>query len=204
MSDPIDDELDQPGEGDASGNTPPVQPATPDLEALVRGVIEQELGSKFDARIAGLQSVMDRNMAKLARDLRKSGLSPEEQQEALAQEESQETTKALRLAELIKRRKQAPEAVDFFIEMMEQEDLDGQLAYIQQQMKPVKPEAKQDIAPPVSGGAPANAPVPDVDKNNPASKRSIAFESGDDMNDEMADALLDSVGPGQFKRLVGG
>lgn len=199
------DELDQPVDEQPSASEKPA-PATPDLEAIVRKVIEDSIGESLNKRISGLQSTMDKRLVKAIEEMKRANLSPEEQQAAVDQMESQDVTRALQVAELIKRRKQFPDAVDFMLESMDQDDLDSQLSFIQERFgaKAAAQVAKAlDSAKPEDGGAPTDAPVPDVDKNNPASKRNPALESGEDMNDELADEVLNRVGRGQWSRFFG-
>ena len=193
----------QPVEGeeeDASG-TPPVTPQQPDLEALVRKALGESLKTELDSRFSGLQSLQDKRLAQLAKELRASSMTPAEQEEVLEQERSQETEKALRIAELIKRRKTAPEAVDFLLESMEKADLDEQVAFIQSVLK-----ASSQAAPaaPVKGDeSDEENQMPESNKNNAPSNRNEQLESGEDMNEELADAILNQVGKGQFGRFFG-
>lgn len=198
-----DDDLDQPVEGDDPSAQAPVTPEAPDLEAIVRAVIEKTVPEALNSRISGLQSSMDKRFSTLAKELKNAGLSEDDQQQILAEEQNKETQRAVQLAELIKRRKQFPEAVEFMIDNMDRSDLDDQLSFIQQTLKPSQAASPAPAAP-SSGSAPNDAPVPDVDKNNPASSRSPVLESGEEMNEELADAILSQVsGRGQLSRLLG-
>jgi hypothetical protein len=187
-------------EEDASG-TPPVTTQQPDLEALVRKALQETLKPELDSRFSGLQSIQDKRLAQLAKDLRASSMTPAEQEEVLEQERSQETEKALRIAELIKRRKTAPEAVDFLLESMEKADLDEQVAFIQSVLK----SSSQAVpaAPSKGDESDDENEIPQSNKNNPPSNRNPQLESGEDMNEELADAILDQVGKGQFSRFFG-
>lgn len=191
-------------EDDASGETPPVQSQQPDLEALVRKALETTLGPELDSRFSGLQSLQDKRLAKLAKELRATSLTPSEQEEVLEQETAKETDKALRIAELIKRRKTAPEAVDFLLETMEADDLDEQLALIQTRLKAQSAPATPSPAAPKGDEDDEEGEIPESNKNNPPSRRSEALESGDEMNDELADQILSQVqGRGQLGRFFG-
>lgn len=193
-----DNELNQSEtEDDDTSGKPPVTPQSPDLEALVRSVLGDTLKTELDSRFSGLQSIQDKRLDKLARDLRASNLTQDQQDAILEQEQERDTAKALQIAELIKRRKTAPEAVDFLLESMEKDDLDDQIAFIQNQLKPKAPAP----AAPVKGDeSDDEGEIPESNKNNPPSRRSEALESGEDMNDELADSILDQVGKGQFGR----
>lgn len=184
---------------DTSGQ-PPVAPQSPDLEALVRSVLGDTLKTELDSRFSGLQSIQDRRLDKLARDLRKSNLTQDQQDAILEQEQERDTAKALQIAELIKRRKSAPEAVDFLLESMEKDDLDDQIAFIQGTLKP---KAPAPAAPAPGTESDDEGEIPESNKNNQASQRNAALESGEDMNEELADQILDQVGKGQFGRFFG-
>lgn len=202
-----DDDLDQPVDDESASDTP-AQSQTPDLEALIRSVLGDTLKGELDSRFSGLQSMQDKRLAKLAQELRSSGMSQEEQEDAMEQEQAQETAKALQIAELIKRRKKTPEAVDFMLESMDKSDLDEQLDYIQSVLgsKAAASVAKAvaDAVPSSDGetGDQHDAPVPDSDKNNPRSSRSSDPTEGEGMNMELADTILDKVGRGQFGRFL--
>lgn len=203
MEDELDN-LDQPEDGDSASNTP--AKTEPDLEALVRSVLGDTIKSELDSRFSGLQSMQDKRLAQLAKELKASSLTEEQQESLIEQEQAQDTAKALQIAELIKRRKTAPEAVDFLLESMDKSDLDEQLSYIQSVLGT---KARQSVesavenASPKGGEAAGTADVPDQDKNNPRSSRSISMESDDEMNEELADSVLNQVGRGQFGRFFG-
>lgn len=197
----LDTELNQSDdEGDTSG-TPPVSPQSPDLEALVRSVLGDTLKSELDSRFSGLQSLQDKRLAQLAKELKASNLTQDQQDAILEQEQEKDTAKALQIAELIKRRKTAPEAVDFLLESMEKDDLDDQIAFIQSTLK-----TRQSPAPasPATGDeSDDEGEIPQTNKTNPPSRRSEALESDEGMNEELADQILDQVGKGQFSRFFG-
>ena len=196
------DELNQSEEteADASVEAPVVQ--TPDLEALVRDALEKTLKGELDTRFSGLQSIQDKRLRQIAKELKESNLTPGEQEAILEQEQEQDTAKALQIAELIKRRKTAPEAVDFLLESMDKADLDDQLEFIQSVLKGNAAPPAQP-SPATGDEAEEEGQIPETNKTNPASQRSAALESGEEMNDELADAILDQVGRGGFKRLLG-
>lgn len=200
MSD-LDDTQSAEEENDASDTPSPVQSQQPDLEALVRKALQETLKPELDSRFSGLQSLQDKRLSQLAKELRSSSMTPAEQEEVLEQERSQETEKALRVAELIKRRKVAPEAVDFLLESMEKADLDEQVAFIQSVLKASSQPAP--AAPTKGDESDEENPIPESNKNNPPSRRNGALESGEDMNEELADAILENVGKGQFSRFFG-
>lgn len=191
-------------EDDASEDNSPVKSQSPDLEAIVRNVLEGTLKNELDSRFSGLQSLQDKRLAQLARELKASNLTQDQQDAIMEQEQEKETEKALRIAELIKRRKAAPEAVDFLIESMEKADLDEQVEYIQSVLKarpapnPVPAASKQEDEDEGEGE------IPESNKNNAPSNRSVQLESGEEMNDELADAVLSQVqGRGQLSRFFG-
>lgn len=203
MADP-QDVLEQPSDSEDTSEESPVEQNSPDLEALIRSVLGSTLKSEFDLRFSGLQSSQDKRFAALAKELKSSSLTEEEQEDYLEREQAQETAKALQIAELIKRRKTTPEAVDFLLESMDKPDLDEQLSFIQSVLGS---KAAGQIAAAVAsattpdkgdGAAPTDNPIPDSDKNNPVSQRSNAPEG--DMDMELADAVLDQVGRGQISR----
>lgn len=192
------DELNQSEESeDSPAETPEIK--TPDLEALVRDALEKTLKGELDTRFSGLQSIQDKRLAQIAKELRASNLTAGEQEAILEQEQEQDTAKALQIAELIKRRKTAPEAVDFLLESMDKADLDDQLEFIQSVLSArAAPPAQPS---PTSGDeSEEEGQIPETNKTNPASQRSAALESGEEMNDELADAILSGVGKGQFSR----
>jgi hypothetical protein len=191
-------------EDDASESDSPVQPQSPDLEAIVRSVLGDTLKSELDSRFSGLQSIQDKRLAQLARELRASNLTQDQQEAIMEQEQEKETEKALRIAELIKRRKAAPEAVDFLIESMEKADLDEQVEYIQSVLN--ARTATQTPVPAAPKGAEDEdeGEIPESTKNNPPSNRNVALESGEEMTEELADAVLSQVqGRGQLSRFFG-
>jgi hypothetical protein len=193
----VTDELNQSEETEETpAETPVVQ--TPDLEALVRDALEKTLKGELDTRFSGLQSIQDKRLRQIAKELKESNLTQGEQDAILEQEQEQDSQKALQIAELIKRRKTAPEAVEFLLESMDKADLDDQIEFIQSVLKPSqKPETP---APTLSADSDEEGEIPETNKTNPASQRNAALESGDEMNDELADAVLDQVGKGQFSR----
>lgn len=184
---------------DTSGNTP-VSPQSPDLEALVRSVLGDTLKSELDSRFSGLQSIQDKRLEKLAKELKSSNLTQDQQEAILEQEQEKETSKALQIAELIKRRKTAPEAVDFLLESMEKDDLDDQIAFIQSTLKSSSAPTSAPAAPSEGAEDDDEGQIPESNKNNPPSRRSSALESEEEMNEELADSILDQVGKGQLSR----
>lgn len=197
-------ELNQSDEEGTSGE-PPATPQSPDLEAIVRSVLESSLKTELDSRFSGLQSLQDKRLAQLARELKSSNLTQDQQDEIMEQEQEKETAKALRIAELIKRRKAAPEAVDFLIESMEKADLDEQVEYIQSVLKARTAPSPVPAAPEGDTEDEGEGEIPESTRTNPPSSRSSQLESGEEMNDELADAVLSQVqGRGALGRFFGG
>lgn len=197
----LDTELNQSDEEvDTSGNTP-VTPQSPDLEALVRSVLGDTLKSELDSRFSGLQSIQDKRLTQLAKELKASNLTQDQQDAILEQEQEKETSKALQIAELIKRRKSAPEAVDFLLESMEKDDLDDQIAFIQSTLRASTSTKTSVPASPTTGDEDDDeGQIPESTKNNPPSRRSALESDEDGMNEELADQILDQVGKGQLSR----
>ena len=186
-----ENELNQ-SESDGGTSEQPAGGDTQDLEKAVREI----LTGLLDTRFSGFQSMIDRKLGTLRQELQTVGLTQEQQEELLEKEQTSSQERALQIAELIKRRKAAPEAVDFFIEVMDKPSVDDQIEFIQSVLGPKAAKQVTDAiqsATPESGGA-TSPEVPDVDKNNPAAPRKnepVGLSEG--MTEELADKILDQI-----------
>lgn len=194
-------ELDQPGDApDASVQTPVAQAQTPDLDAIV-----QRFAEMTDKRFQGFQSMIDRKFGEVSRNfetkLKTVGLSPEEREQLESDSADEEIQRIRQENTLLKLRKDKPDAVDFFMEVMSAESLEDQLAIIESKLGA---QAAAQVAESVAEATEKPAATPEVDRNNPPRSKELGLPSalaGAEMTDELAETILKSGSKGILHRL---
>lgn len=164
--------------------------------------LKAAMSQEFDNRFQGFQSLLDRRTSELRKeldDLKTADLTPEEQEQERTRAQSERVARLERENEILRMRKDYPEEVDLLTEFFEKSSLQDQLALLSAFRK-----AKAD-AEPVPDGADAQ-PTP-VDKNSNPRKGDLTLSdiSGNAMNDQLADKVLESAGneKGLLRRLTG-
>lgn len=190
MTEPID----QSGSGTGTSDQPSGEAQTPDIEALVSSAVTKALGG-LDDRFAGFQSLIDKKISPLSQQMSqlKTALSPEEQEQLDADGEKAELAELRRRNALLELRKDHPKEVDFFMQVMDAETLDDQIAVIAKFLGPAVAAQVEEAAEEA-----ADKTVPEVDRNSPArSKPASALLAGhSEMTDEIAEAILKTGGKG--------
>lgn len=195
-------DLDQSGNvSDPSAEAPVVTTQAPDLDAIVQRIV-----GETDKRFQGFQSMMDRKLGDVTRQfeskLKTVGLSQEEREQLDSETEAQETQRLKQEIALLRLRKDKPDAVDFFMEVMGAESLEDQLAVIEQKLGA---KAAAQVADQVANAPDGTPQAPEIDRNSPSRTKSAgmssALEGGADMTDELAQTILESGSKGILSRL---
>lgn len=194
-----DQTTDQSGNDDGASDQPAETSQAPDLEAIVTRVAAA-LDGKLDKRFQGFQSVIDKKIGTLQRELQAASLSPEEREQFDAQTTEAETDALRRQVALFELAEQFPKAAPLMRQIMSADSLDAQLALIEQSFGAgAAAQAAQAAASAEAPASPAETVVPEVDRNNPSRtvEQGLASAlSADEMTDAAADAILGSLGKG--------
>lgn len=191
-------DFDQSDETTGASDTPPASAGT-DIEAILTRALSAQ-AEETDKRFKGFQSLVDRKLDGLSRSmadqLKAAGLSPEQQEQLEEATTAKELEELRRYKAMQERRKEHPEAVDFFQEVMSLDSFEDQLAFIESRLgKAVAQEVEDAVEDAQSEAAEAVAPV---NANRPARAAkpmgvAAALGSGE-MSDEAADAILAAAG----------
>lgn len=179
------------------GTTASGQPggdATPDLASIVQKAVTAAL-AQTDERFSGFQSLIDKKFERLSKEFKTARLSPEEQAQLAEEGEEDDVEQMKRELELHRMRDKYPRGVARLLALSSSESLEDQLAFAEALEDP-KVAAQVEEA--VADAAGDNAPVPEVDPNNPSrplkSGAQSATASGKVDSDEVADAILAQYG----------
>ena len=189
----MDDDLDQSGTDSGASN----QPATltkADIEAIVTAALHSQ-SETTDKRFRGFQALVDKKFGEFSAgiDALKTGLSPDGLEQYDEDSAKRQIEALQQQVQMLSQRKEHPDAVDFFQEVMAADTFEDQIALIEARL------ASQQQAQPEPSAEPTGtqtSPVPAVDANNPARGKKMGIESAaaqaqtGDMTDEVADAIL--------------
>lgn len=197
-------ELDQSGTTpEASAEAPSGEAQTPDLDAIV-----SRIAAESDKRFQGFQSMIDRKLGDVSRQfdakLKTVGLSQEEREQLEAETEAQEIQRLRQENTLLQLRKDKPDAVDFFMEVMGADSLENQLAIIEEHLGKKAAAQVEQAVNEANEAASGSTETPEIDRNNPARSKGASLAGalqGQDMTDEMAEAILASGSKGILSRL---
>lgn len=206
MAETTEDLLDTSTGGE--GSNAPAPSVTPDLQEVLKSLLRDQLAEQY----SGLQSAQDKAIARLEKKIatmQAAGLTAEQQAEVEDAERQREETRIRQQADLLRFRKKFPKAVDLWLELMDAEDTEAQLALIEGLYG--KQVAAQVVQAAEGAQAPEaqTTPVPAVDRNNPAAGPRDATASdalsGAELTDDSVDALLKEYGTekGIFARIRG-
>lgn len=158
---------------------------------------EESLLTKLNDRFNGIQGLIDKKVAPIAKELaelKTANLSPEEQEQLETRREQEEVEQLRRENALLKLRRQYPDEVDFLEQFFGAKSLEDQIALMstfrQQKAEAEVPEEETE-----------DEPTP-VDGNNPKRRTKAALNDGGAMTAERADAILASADqPGMLRKV---
>lgn len=189
---------DQSSAGTGASDQPAGNAQGLDLEQIVSKVVAA-VTAQTDTRMQGFQSLIDRKFSTLERQFKTAGLSPEEQEQLAEQDKDSRIAELERELALAQSRDRFPKGADLLSKLRGAESLEDQLALIEAafQAGQISEGQAAQAAQAAANSAGGETPVPEVDRNSPAREipqgvRS-AIDSGE-MNDEMADAILNALG----------
>ena len=162
---------------------PPPAQITPEIQALVAAEAQRIV----DARIPGLQSVYEKQIASLRRELKKAQADPDGYVSNDNSELEAQLAQARREADALRAGRQYPNAFPLYEALMAASNVEEQLEMLEG-WKGIVPPATQVTAPAPQAPAPA---VPPVDRNIPLEPFSGA---GGQMTRELAEGILDRIG----------
>lgn len=170
------------GTEQASAAQPPAL-TTPEIQALVAAEAQRIV----DARIPGLQSVYEKQIASLRRELKKAQADPDGYVSSDNSELEAQLAQARREADALRAGRSYPNAFPLYEALMSASNVEEQLEILEGWKSTAPP------APQVTAQAPqAPAPVaPPVDRNTPLEPPSGA---GGQMTRELAEGILARVG----------
>lgn len=191
---------DQPSGGTGASS----QPSGTDnagLEAIVQKAVTAALAG-VDSRFSGFQSLMDKKLATLSRQLKTSDGSDDPEGQLDDESESELETLKRELA-LYQFAEQYPNEVKLFKAVMGQGSLEEQLQAIRSFTATAEGAATPASDEPAGDGE-ADEPAPEVDGNNPARPK-ISLKGAID-SEEKADLILGQFAgrKGALHRLMGG
>lgn len=173
------------------GGTPAEAPA-PLTTTEIQAMIAAEAQRIVDQRIPGLQSVYEKQIASLKKDLRKAQDDPDGFSSSNNSELVAELAQARREADALRAARQFPDAFPIYEALMADQAVEAQLELLQGLMTGRAPQPQSQPAPSVPAEAP-EAPTPPVDPNRPMTA-GPTFTGGIDMNKGLADRIIDSIG----------
>lgn len=197
-------ELDQSGAAtEASADAPSGTAQMPDLDAIV-----SRIAAESDKRFQGFQSMIDRKLGDVTRQfdakLKTVGLSQEEREQLEAETEAQEIQRLRQENTLLQLRKDKPDAVDFFMEVMSAESLENQLAIIEEHLGKKAAAQVEQAVNEANEADNSSTETPEIDRNNPARQKGTSLAGalqGQEMTDELAETILKSGSKGILHRL---
>lgn len=181
-------DVDQSGAGTGASSQPSGNATGADLEAIVQKAVTAALAG-VDARFSGFQSLMDKKLATLTRQLKTPGDSgdPEGQPDDEEVSELEELRRTVALYEFAEK---YPKEVALFKSVMGKGSLEEQLQAISAFTAAMTPPAA-DSNPDADGSEGGDEPAPEVDGNNPARPKLTLTGAID--SDEKADLILAST-----------
>lgn len=173
------EEVTSPAEASAEETPPAASPDDP-LAAL-----RAEMTAEFDKRIAGFQTVINKQTEEL-RELKDASLSDEEREQLVKSESEEYTDKLERELAMAKFVARYPDVAPVYQQLLDAETPDEQAAILKSLAQPKAPEV------------PATAPA-DVDPNNPAPTFGTItgrLADGTPISGDTAWEMLRKMGPG--------
>ena len=161
--------------------TPPVSLTVEEIRAMVT--------AETDARIPGIQSAYEKQLAQLRKELKAAKADPDGYTSNASSELEAELAQARRDVDSLRAGRQFPDAYPLFEAMMAAGSAEEQMEILQQAVRPVATPTPAAPQAPAPTEQPASAPV---DLNNPFGGPPIDASG---MDDATADTIL-----GQFNR----
>jgi hypothetical protein len=153
----------------------------------IQALVAQEAQRIVDSRIPGLQSVYEKQIASLRKELKRAqsdtGYASNDSSELEAQ-----LAQARRETDALRAGRQFPDAYPVYESLMAADSAEAQLEILQAFVRGPAPVAPAVPAP----AQPAPAAVPPVDPNRPLEPG--AFTTPGQMNKQIADSIFDRIG----------
>jgi len=167
------------------------QPAEAAPSSLTAEQISQIVASALDQRISGLQSVQDKSIAALRKELRQAQMSEDELENAREQELQEELAQARRERDALKAAQKYPEVYPIYESMLSAATPEEQLQAID---KALKAAAGSSSPAPETPAQPAEeSPTPSIDANAPAPTQVGGIAGTGPMTSEKANRILDAL-----------
>ena len=167
------------------------QPAEAAPSQITAEQISQIVSDSLDARISGLQSSMDKNIAAVRKEFQRSTMTEDELENAREAELEQELAQARRERDALRAAQQYPEVYPIYESLVNAQTPEEQLQAIDKALKSAAAPAAQPTEAPAQ---PADEPTPPVDSNAPAPTQVGGMvASAGEMNSEKANRILDAL-----------
>lgn len=173
----------------------PAAAPAPLTSAEIQAMIAAEAQRIVDQRIPGLQSVYEKQIASLKKELRRAQDDPDGVLTSGNSDLEAELAKARREADALRAGRQFPDAFPVYEGLMSASSVEEQLELLQSFVTGRVQQASQPQSQPeqAAPAAEPEAPTPPVDPNRPMTAGST-FGGGAEMNKNIADRIIDSVG----------
>lgn len=172
-----------------AGAAPAEAPANPTAEEI-RAMVQAEAQAIVDARIPGLQSAYERQIASKQKEIDRLKSDPDGYASGQNSQLEAELAQARREAEGLRAGRQYPDAYPVFEAIMSASTAEEQLEALQQALRPQAPPAPE--APQATAPETPAAPAPPVDLNRPLGGVP-AGRIGETMDQATADAIIDAM-----------
>jgi hypothetical protein len=180
------------------GQEAPASQTPAPTSAEIQSLIAAEAQKLFDSRIPGLQSVYEKQISALRKDVeeaRRANLSEEEIISSDRSKLEQELAQARREADALRAGRQYPESYPVFEAMSAAQTVEEQLEILRDAL--VKDASGLQPAPAQSADAPASAQSPPpssgTDPNRPLRPPSTYVGDGSNMDASLADQILGTL-----------
>lgn len=173
----------------------PAAGPAPLTTAEIQAMIAAEAQRIVDQRIPGLQSVYEKQIASLKKELKRAQEDPDGLMSSGNSDLEAELAKARREADALRAGRQFPDAFPVYEGLMSASSVEEQLELLQSFVTGRVQQASQPQSQPAqeAPAAEPEAPTPPVDPNRPMTA-GPTFGGGTEMNKNIADRIIDSVG----------
>lgn len=172
----------------------PAAAPAPLTSAEIQAMIAAEAQRIVDQRIPGLQSVYEKQIASLKKELKRAQDDPDGVLSSSSSDLEAELAKARREADALRAGRQFPDAFPVYEGLMSASSVEEQLELLQGfvtgRVQQAQPQSEPEQAAPA---AEPEAPTPPVDLNRPMTAVP-AIAGGVEMNKGLADRIFDSLG----------
>ena len=186
----------QEGQGAPASQTPALTSA--EIQSLIAAEARKQAQELFDARMPGMQSVYEKQLATLRKDVEEARRANLSEEELISSDQSrleQELAQARREADALRAGRQYPESYPVFEAMSAAKTVEEQLEILRDAL--VKDASGTIPAPAQSADAPSSDQSPPqssgTDPNRPLTPPSTYVGDGSNMDASLADQILGTL-----------